>query len=53
MALTKAEVLKIVKQKKVKFVKLWFVDIQGQLKNFSISIKTPKKCHIHEFSSHS
>ncbi len=38
MALTKAEVLKIVKQKKVKFVKLWFVDIQGQLKNFSISI---------------
>jgi glutamine synthetase len=31
------EVLKIVKDKKVKFIKIWFVDILGQLKSFSIT----------------
>lgn len=33
----KKDVLKCVKQKDVKFINLWFVDILGQLKSFSIS----------------
>ncbi|MDD5224242.1 MAG: glutamine synthetase family protein [bacterium] len=33
------DVLKIVKDKKVKFIKIWFVDILGQLKSFSITDK--------------
>jgi len=35
---TKEEVLSIVKQSEVKFVKLWFTDILGFLKGFSITI---------------
>ncbi|MCX5866184.1 MAG: glutamine synthetase family protein [Proteobacteria bacterium] len=31
------DVLKTVKDKKVKFIKIWFVDILGQLKSFSIT----------------
>lgn len=31
------EILKIVKAKEIKFVRLWFVDILGQLKSFSIT----------------
>lgn len=33
----KKDILKCVKQKNVKFINLWFVDILGQLKSFSIS----------------
>lgn len=33
----KKDILKCVKQKDVKFINLWFVDILGQLKSFSIS----------------
>ena len=35
--LTKEQVLSIVKEKNVKFIKIWFVDILGQLKSFAIS----------------
>jgi glutamine synthetase len=34
---TKADVLKIVKEKDVKFIRLWFTDILGQLKSFAIT----------------
>lgn len=34
---TVKDVLKIVKEKKIKFIKLWFVDILGQLKSFAIT----------------
>ncbi len=34
---TKEDVLKIVKDKRVKFIKIWFVDILGQIKSFTIS----------------
>ena len=34
---TRQDVFKIVKDKKVKFIKLWFVDILGQLKSFTIT----------------
>lgn len=34
---TRQDVLKIVKDKKVKFIKIWFVDILGQLKSFTIT----------------
>ena len=31
------EILKTVKDKKIQFIRLWFVDILGQVKSFSIS----------------
>lgn len=34
---TKKNILKIVKQKGIKFIKIWFVDILGQLKSFTIT----------------
>lgn len=34
---TKEEVLKIVKERDVKFIRLWFTDILGQVKSFSIT----------------
>lgn len=34
---TKADVLKIVKEKNIRFIKLWFLDILGQLKSFTIT----------------
>lgn len=34
--LTKKDVLKIVKEKDVKFIRLWFADISGQMKGFTI-----------------
>ncbi|PKM97447.1 MAG: glutamine synthetase [Elusimicrobia bacterium HGW-Elusimicrobia-1] len=34
---TAEEVLKIVKEKNIKFINLWFVDILGKLKSFSIT----------------
>lgn len=36
MAKTKADVLRLVKEHKVKFIRLWFTDILGQLKSFAI-----------------
>ncbi len=35
--LTKKDVLKIAKEKDVKFIRLWFADITGQMKGFSIT----------------
>lgn len=35
--LTKKEVLKIAKEKDVKFIRLWFADITGQMKGFAIT----------------
>lgn len=35
--LTKKDVLKIVKEKDVKFIRLWFADITGQMKGFAIT----------------
>ena len=35
--LTAEDVLKEVREKNIKFIKLWFVDILGQLKSFAIS----------------
>ncbi|UCD15498.1 MAG: glutamine synthetase [Candidatus Omnitrophota bacterium] len=35
--LTRKDVLKIAKEKDVKFVRLWFADITGQMKGFSIT----------------
>lgn len=35
--LKEEDVLKIVKNKKIKFIKIWFVDILGQIKSFSIT----------------
>lgn len=34
---TKEDVVKLVKEKDVKFIKLWFVDILGQVKSFAIA----------------
>ncbi|MFH1784245.1 MAG: glutamine synthetase family protein [bacterium] len=34
---TKEDVLREVKDKKIRFIKIWFVDILGQLKSFTIS----------------
>jgi glutamine synthetase len=36
-AKTKEDVLKLVKEKNVKFIRLWFTDILGQLKSFAIT----------------
>jgi len=36
-SLTKEDVLKIVKERDVKFIRLWFTDILGQLKSFAIT----------------
>jgi len=36
-ATSKEDVLKIVKDEKVKFIRLWFTDILGQLKSFAIT----------------
>jgi len=36
---TKQDVLKLVKENDVKFVRLWFVDIMGQVKSFAITDK--------------
>ncbi len=38
MPKTRADVLKIVKQEKVKIVRLWFTDILGRLKGFALPI---------------
>lgn len=35
--MTNAEILKIVKEKKIKFIRLWFTDVLGFLKGFSIT----------------
>jgi len=35
---TKKDVLKIAKEKDVKFIRLWFADISGQMKGFAITI---------------
>ena len=35
--LTKKDVLKIAKEKDVKFIRLWFADITGQMKGFAIT----------------
>ena len=37
MALTKKDVLKLVKENDVKFIRLWFTDILGQVKSFAIT----------------
>ena len=37
MALTKKDVLKLAKEKDVKFIRLWFTDIFGQVKSFAIN----------------
>jgi len=37
--LGKKEVLRIVKEKHIKFVRLWFTDILGFLKSFAITIR--------------
>jgi len=34
---TKAEVMKLVKENNVKFIRLWFTDILGQIKSFAIT----------------
>ena len=34
---TEQDVIKIVKEKNVQFIKLWFVDILGQIKSFAIT----------------
>lgn len=34
---TKAEILKLVKERKVKFIRLWFTDVLGFLKGFAIT----------------
>jgi glutamine synthetase len=34
---TREDVMKIVKEKDVKFVRLWFTDILGQVKSFAIT----------------
>ncbi|MFH1379789.1 MAG: glutamine synthetase family protein [bacterium] len=36
-SISKTDVLRLVKEKNIKFINLWFVDILGQLKSFSIS----------------
>jgi len=35
--LSKKDVLKIVKERDVKFIRLWFADITGQMKGFAIT----------------
>ncbi|MCM8784296.1 MAG: glutamine synthetase family protein [Candidatus Omnitrophica bacterium] len=35
---TKQDILKVVKEKKVKFIRLWFTDVLGFLKGFTITI---------------
>ena len=35
--MTKADILKTVKEKKVKFIRLWFTDVLGFLKGFAIT----------------
>lgn len=35
--MTKKEILKIVKEKKIKFIRLWFTDVLGFLKGFAIT----------------
>ncbi len=37
MGLTRKDVLKLVKENDVKFIRLWFTDILGQVKSFSIT----------------
>jgi glutamine synthetase len=37
--LEKKDVLRIAKDRKVKFVRLWFTDILGFLKSFAITIR--------------
>ena len=37
--LDKKDVLRMAKEKKVKFVRLWFTDILGFLKSFAITIR--------------
>ena len=35
---TKKDVIKICKEKDVKFIRLWFADITGQMKGFAITL---------------
>ncbi|MDD2752794.1 MAG: glutamine synthetase beta-grasp domain-containing protein, partial [Candidatus Omnitrophica bacterium] len=35
---TKAEILKLAKERKVKFIRLWFTDVLGFLKGFAITV---------------
>jgi len=37
MVNTKEDVLKIVREEDVKFIRLWFTDILGQVKSFAIT----------------
>jgi len=37
--LTKEDVLKLVKENDVKFIRLWFADITGQMKGFAITVE--------------
>ena len=34
---TKADVMKLVKEQNVMFIRIWFTDILGQIKSFSIT----------------
>jgi glutamine synthetase len=36
---TKQDILKLVKENDVKFMRLWFTDVVGQVKSFSITDK--------------
>ncbi|MCX8083132.1 MAG: glutamine synthetase beta-grasp domain-containing protein, partial [bacterium] len=40
--LTKEDVLKLVKENDVKFIRLWFADITGQMKGFTITVEELK-----------
>lgn len=46
MALTADDVLRIVKEKDVKFIRIWFLDILGKLKSFSITDRELKHALI-------
>ncbi|MFH1479495.1 MAG: glutamine synthetase family protein [Candidatus Omnitrophota bacterium] len=37
MGMTKKDIIKLVKEKDVKFIRLWFTDLLGQVKSFSIT----------------
>ena len=41
--LTKADVIKQVKEKGVKFIRLWFTDVLGQVKSFAITVAELEK----------
>lgn len=35
---TKADILKLVKEHRIKFIRLWFTDVLGFLKGFAITV---------------